>query len=150
MQVKSSGHRLAGLVSTGFLLGAALVLGGFGDSRSLAQEAVPGASRPVTPEMREIELLRREVADLKELVRKLQENIASRDGGHVRPAVDLTWPEALKVPAPQHEILEEPRGHLLFPIQIERANFPHRSPLQRLNDATPQNGIRPIPEPDKP
>jgi hypothetical protein len=146
MQVKTAGTRVAGLVSTGFILGAMLILGGPLDSRSLAQEGVPDAFRPATPEMREIELLRREVAELRELVRKLQENIASRDGGHVRPAVDLTWPEALKVPATRPEILEEPRGHSLFPIQIERANFPARSPLQRINDAPPQGGIPAVPQ----
>jgi hypothetical protein len=132
MQMKSAGTRVACLVNMGCIVGAMLVLGGPLNSRSLAQEAVPEAFRPATPEMREIELLRREVAELKELVRRLHENIASRDEGNARPAADPTWQETLKAPAHRYEILEEPRGHLLFPIHIERANYPAPPSLRGL------------------
>jgi hypothetical protein len=163
MQTRSVGTRVTLLV-----LGTMLGLGIVGEGRAVAQGAEPAlesapapspaspnaqspgaqspANRSTTREQREIESLRREVAELRELVRRLQENITARDRGRMSTAIDLRWPVAPKAPAARPEILEEPRGHLLFPIQIERANFPSRSPLQRIDDAPPQGGIRAVPE----
>jgi cell division protein FtsB len=136
-------------------MGTLALMGGVG-SRVCAQVASPEQNSakaqppaPASAEARELESLRREVTELKELVRKLQQNLEARDEGQVRPTVDLNWlpvaPRAMPhVLAPRHSIMEEPRGHLRFPIQIERANFP--SPVRRIDDAVPQGSSRIVPK----
>jgi hypothetical protein len=148
-----------GVQAVRLTMGAALVLAVMSEGHAPAQVAEPASPgpriqtphhrAPATPELREIESLRREVAELQEQVRKMQEELVAREKLSPPTIELLPIRPAVMIPKERRgELIPEgPRGHLLFPIHIERANYPApRSLRKQIDDAAPpRKVIRPFP-----